>query len=81
MKILKGHYYIKFDFLYMNIYNIIKSNVLEMVQFVSVLYAKYIIILVSWIAYYLNNNISKLEKINEYNYLRLTIWNYKKICR
>lgn len=21
MKILKGHYYIKFDFLYMNIYN------------------------------------------------------------
>ncbi len=31
----------------MNIYNIIKSNVLEMVQFASALYAKYIIIFVS----------------------------------
>lgn len=36
----KGFYifYNQFDFLYMNIYNIIKSNVLEMVQFASALY-------------------------------------------
>ena len=31
-------FYNQFDFLYMNIYNIIKSNVLEMVQFASALY-------------------------------------------